>query len=88
MHPQWRRLLHEVHSLHPESLEWKTSQKIDCSYADPQLSQRMAKSPDRSAQPFLHPPEFDVETPQVAFMQLLIDNDEDAIFNLFQLITY
>jgi hypothetical protein len=46
----------------------------------------MAKSPDRSVQPFLHPPEFDVETPQVAFMQLLIDEDEDAIFNLFQLI--
>jgi hypothetical protein len=25
---------HEVHSLHPESFEWKTSQKTDCSYAD------------------------------------------------------
>lgn len=27
-------LPHKVHSLHPESLEWNMSQKIDCSYAD------------------------------------------------------
>jgi hypothetical protein len=43
----------------------------------------MAKSPDRRAHPFLHPPELDVETPHVAFMQLLID--DDAIFILIEL---
>lgn len=62
--------LHELHVLQPASSLWNVSQKRDCSYANPQESQRSAVWPARNSHPGRQLVELLV--PHLTFQQTLV----------------